>query len=87
MSSELVGPDFHFRYKIIDIRTGTGRQEGKEEGRQEEGLAILRRLIGKRFGVLPAWAEQRLATLSTEQIEDLSLSVLDAKSIGELFDR
>jgi len=44
-------------------------------------------LIGKRFGVLPAWAEQRLATLSTEQIEDLSLSVLDAKSIGELFDR
>ena len=80
MDHDVIGPA---------IRQGLeqGLERGRQEGRQEEGLAILRRLIGKRFGTVPAWAEERLANLSTAQIEDFSLSVLDAKSIGELFDR
>jgi len=69
-----------------------GRQEGLEEGRREgeragerKGeLAILRRLIEKRFGAVPSWAEERLVGRSTIELEDLSVRVLDAQSIEDL---
>ena len=57
------------------------------KGRREEGTLILRRLIAKRFGPIPAWAEERLAKLSLAELEDLSLRVLDAQNINEMFDR
>jgi len=56
-------------------------------GRQEGEFAIPRRLIQKRFGTLSAWADDRLTTLSVGDLEDLSLRLLDAKSVNELFDR
>jgi predicted transposase YdaD len=71
------------------IRKGLeqGRKEGKEEGKREEGLAILRKQVTKRFGRLPEWAEERLAAMSIAELEDLSVAVLDAKILAELFDR
>jgi hypothetical protein len=59
-------------------------KKGLQEGRQEGELAILRRLIERRFGSLPSWAEQRLAGASTEQLEELATRVLDAASLEEL---
>ncbi len=64
-----------------------GLQEGLQEGRQEGELAILRRMIGKRFGALPSVYEKRLAKLSSPELETLSLRLFDAKSIEDLFDR
>ena len=52
--------------------------------RQEEGLTIVRRLIEKRFGSVPKWAQQRLAKLSAKELEELSVRVLDEKSIESL---
>ncbi len=66
---------------------GPAIRQGLQEGRQEEGLAILQRLIEKRFGPLPPWVQERLAKSSIAAIEDLSLGVLDAKTLNELFDR
>jgi hypothetical protein len=62
-----------------------GREAGREEGRREEGLTILRRLLAKRFGTLPNWLDERLSKLSTAEVGELSPRVLDAKSIEELF--
>lgn len=61
-----------------------GQQEGRLEGRQEGELTILRRLIEKRFGALPAWANDKLNALSAAELEDLSERVLDAGSVEEL---
>ncbi|MGD0360395.1 MAG: DUF4351 domain-containing protein [Bryobacteraceae bacterium] len=61
-----------------------GRQEGRAEGRQEGELAVLRRLIEKRFGVLPAWASEKLAALAVPELEALSERLLDAGSLAEL---
>jgi len=55
-----------------------------KKGRQEEGLTIVRRLIKKQFGSVPRWAEERLVKLSPKQLEELSVRVLDAKSIESL---
>ena len=80
MDHDVIGPA---------IRQGLqqGRQEGRQEGRREGELAILRRLIQKRFGTLPDWADERLTKLPIIEIEDLSLRLLDAKSVNELFGR
>jgi len=63
---------------------GREYKRGRQEGRQEEGLTILRRQIKKRFGSIPKWAEERLAKLSAKELEELSVRVLDAKSIESL---
>ena len=54
------------------------------EGRQEGELTMLRRLIEKRFGVLPVWANEKLTALSASELEDLSERLLDAQSVEEL---
>jgi len=64
-----------------------GLEQGLQQGMQQEGLSILRRLIEKRFGPLPASAEDHLTRLSVAELEDLSLRVLDAKGMDDLFDR
>jgi predicted transposase YdaD len=74
---ELLGPMFK------EARQ-EGRMEGRLEGRREGGLTILRRQIAKRFGALPGWAGEKLAGLSTADIEELCERVLDAESLEEL---
>jgi predicted transposase YdaD len=80
MDHDVIGPA---------IRQGLqqGRLEGKLEGKQEGELIILRRLLDRRFGPLPAWADERLTRLSIAEIEDLSVRLLDAPTIEELFER
>jgi predicted transposase YdaD len=73
-------------HDVIGPAIRQGMEQGRKEGRQEEGLTILRRQINKRFGPLPASAEERLIKLSVGEIEDLSLRLLDARSVDELFD-
>jgi len=62
-----------------------GLQQGLQQGKQQEGISILRRLIEKRFGPLSPVIEERLAGLSIAELEDLSLRVLDAQSVNDLF--
>jgi len=55
-----------------------------KRGVQEGELTVLRRQIEKRFGALPAWADERLGALTTTELEELSLRVLDARSLEDL---
>jgi hypothetical protein len=78
MDHDVIGPA---------IRQGMqqGLQQGMEQGRQQEGISILRRQIEKRFGPLPPTMDERLTGLSIPEFEDLSLRVLDAQSVDDLF--
>jgi hypothetical protein len=38
----------------------------------------------KRFGALPRWASEHLASLPASELEDLSERMLDAQSVEEL---
>ena len=67
-------------HEVIGPEIKKGIQKGIEIGE----LKILRRLIKKRFGSVPNWAEERLAKLSAKELEELSVRVLDAKSIESL---
>jgi len=61
-----------------------GRQEGLQEGRQEGQQAILQRVLSRRFGVLPPWAEARLAQAGSAELLDWADRVLDATSLEEV---
>ncbi|MBF0304123.1 MAG: Rpn family recombination-promoting nuclease/putative transposase [Alphaproteobacteria bacterium] len=62
-----------------------GLQEGRQEGRRQGESIILRRILERRFGVLPDWARQRLSSADTALLEDWSLRVLDAESLDDVF--
>ena len=53
-------------------------------GRMEGEQNMLRRQIEKRFGTIPAWAQQRLDSMSAPEVEDASIRLLDARSLEEL---
>lgn len=70
--------------EVIADYYNRGRQEGRQEGVHEGEIAVLRRQIEKRFGEMPEWAQQRLASRTAEQLEQLSVRLLDAGTLEEL---
>jgi hypothetical protein len=69
---------------FIDILENKVLGREYKRGLQEGELNVLRRLIEKRFGAIPSWAEDRLANRSAADLEELSVRVLDAQSIEDL---
>ncbi|MFC1642393.1 DUF4351 domain-containing protein, partial [Myxococcota bacterium] len=45
------------------------RVEGRVEGRVEERVALVKRILAKRLGELPEWAEARIDTAKMEQLD------------------
>ena len=41
-------------------------------------------MIEKRFGALPEWADARLSSCSTPELEEVGLRLLDSKTIEDL---
>ena len=70
--------------KVLGREYKRGLQEGELKGELKGELTVLRRLIEKRFGAIPKWAEEWLAARSITELEELSVRVLDAKSIEDL---
>ena len=67
-----------------------GREEGIEVGR-EEGIeqgerTLLRRQLGRRFGLLPREADERIGRASTRDLESWAENVLDAGTLDDVFD-
>lgn len=61
------------------------REEGIQEGLQEEAVRMLRRQLTHRFGELPEEVENRLSAASTEQLEQWAEKLLDADCLEEVF--
>jgi hypothetical protein len=86
---DLVEEETHRMPVYIDLGAnkilGPAFRKGLDEGRQAGELIVLRRLIQKRFGKLPEWAEVRLQAMDSAALEELSDGVLDAATLNELF--
>ena len=61
-------------------------KRGLEQGQREGEVKIIRRLIEQRFGIIPTSVEERLAVLSAAELEELSVRILDARSIQDLLE-
>jgi predicted transposase YdaD len=59
--------------------------EGFKEGIQQEAMTLLRRQLERRFGALPAWAEQKIEAADQATLEEWVVQLLEAKSLEEVF--
>ncbi|MDJ0577784.1 MAG: DUF4351 domain-containing protein [Xenococcaceae cyanobacterium MO_234.B1] len=59
-------------------------QEIREEGKQEEGVSLVLRLLRKPIGEVSVDLEKRIGGLSVEQLEDLGEAVLDFQTQADL---
>ncbi len=61
------------------------KQEGVRQGRLEGEAKVVRRLLIRRFGVLPRWADERLEQASEAELDLWSERLLDYPSLDDVF--
>ncbi|MEH1930518.1 Rpn family recombination-promoting nuclease/putative transposase [Nostoc sp.] len=60
------------------------KEEGREEGRQQEAANLVIRLLSKRFGEVSLEMRSHISSLALPVLEDLSEALLDFTSITDL---
>ncbi len=58
-------------------------QEGEQKGRREGEAPLLLRLLERRFGPIPGWAKDRIATVDSVALQKWGLRVLDAGGLDD----
>jgi len=61
-------------------------EEGIEQGKQQEALSLVMRLLPRRIGAVAPELQQPIQQLSQEQLEDLAEALLDFSSTADLED-
>ncbi len=59
-------------------------QEGKEEGKKEEAILFITRLLTWRFGEIDSTFQERIRSLSLEKLENLGVELLDFSEVADL---
>ncbi len=62
------------------------KAQGLKEGRQEGEAKLLRKLLVRRFGVLPGWVDERLAQAGETDLETWVDRAFDAQALDDVFD-
>ena len=75
------------RERRVGLKRGLerGLEQGLAKGRLDEGVTLLRRMLEKKFGPLPSWADQQLSKATLPEIEDLAVRLVDSTSLKDLF--
>jgi predicted transposase YdaD len=60
------------------------REDGLLEGRKNEALSFLSRLLTRRIGPIAPETTEQIQTLSVEELEDLGEALLDFSSASDL---
>ena len=70
---------------IAETWMAKGEQQGMQQGKYQEGVAILRRLMQKKFGGVPKDFETRIEKADSDTLLEWSENVLSAETIDEVF--
>ena len=71
---------------VEKIGIAKGRIEGRVEGKVEGEAKLLRRLLERRFGILPTWASDKLNSAAEQDLEAWGEAVLTASSLDAVFE-
>ena len=85
--------DLRYQASLVESNYGHGLREGREvgivegrvEGRLEGESKLLKRLLERRFGALPAWATEKLSGASEQTLEAWGEAVLTASTLEAVF--
>ena len=58
--------------------------EGQQEGRQEECISLVMRLLKRKFGIQIQFDQSQLQALPVEKLEDLTEAILDFTVVSDL---
>ncbi|MEQ5801250.1 hypothetical protein [Halomonas sp. H10-9-1] len=61
------------------------RQEGRQEGRLEGFAGLLRMQLAFKFGDLPPWVDEQLASATDAQLGEWGMQMLTVTSLDKLF--
>ncbi len=73
--------------QVMEIVTSwmrEGIQIGRQEGKQEEAVSLIMRMLKRRFGSLTPQLRSQIASLSVMQLEDLGEALLDFAAVSDL---
>lgn len=70
--------------QIVTSWMEEGIQQGREQGKQQEAVALILRLLNRRVGGLRTQLQERIQGLSTPELEDLGEALLDFTSVADL---
>ena len=70
---------------MLAERVMTWTQEWMEQGMQKGEIKLLRRMLNRRFGPLPAWVDKRLEQAGEAELEAWADRVLECGSLDEVF--
>jgi hypothetical protein len=60
-------------------------RRARKEERELEAARLLRRLMKRRFGEVPQWAEEKLSSADAEQLEEWAEQLVIAESLEDVF--
>lgn len=88
LSKEIIGSLLReeiMRESVIyqDIQE-SGKAQGRQEGRREEAVSLILRLLNRRLGEISSTLGQQIQELSLEQLETLGEALLDFTSLTDL---
>ena len=64
-----------------------GEARGKAEGSAEKARELVHRLLTKKFGMLPEWAQQRLASCTLQRLDRIADQLITCTSLEQLLRR
>ncbi len=75
-----------FYQEIAEEEHQLGRQEGLQEGRQQECITLVTRILRRKFGIHPELEESlaQLPALPVEKLEDLAEAMFDWTEVSAL---
>ena len=82
--SQLSRQEIEAMFLVSDIKQTRVYQEAKQEGREDEAINLLLRILSKRFGNLGDSYTQNINSLNIEQLEKLGEALLDFTDINDL---
>ena len=75
----------HKNMKYVTSVERIGIAKGRVEGRLEGESKLLKKLLERRFGALPAWATEKLSNASEPALEAWGEAVLSAPTLDAVF--
>jgi predicted transposase YdaD len=61
-----------------------GREQGLNQGKKQEAIALLQGMLNRRFASLEPNVQERLESLTLTQLEELSLALFDFTEVTDL---
>ncbi|MEO5372025.1 MAG: Rpn family recombination-promoting nuclease/putative transposase [Magnetococcus sp. DMHC-1] len=80
-SYEYYKEDLHYQASMVESTYGIGKLEGLQEGKAE----MLMLLLQHRFGTVPDWASEKIATATLLSLGEWTLRIFDARSLEDVF--